>query len=103
VTKVPGQEPTRPEGDARDALGVPHWSTPWQACLLIAKGHTRRTGLAVAGVVGTLLSAVNQGDVLVSGRAGAATWARVAVNYAVPFVVSSVGYLAPFRRPRRRG
>lgn len=79
----------------------PAWSSPWEACLLIARGHTLRTATVVAAVVGTLLSAVNDGGTIVAGRFDTATWVRVATNFLVPFVVASVGYLAPFRQRRR--
>jgi low temperature requirement protein LtrA len=76
---------------------VPPWSTPIDACRLILRGVTFRTCMRVAIVVGTILTAVNQGSVIADGHASAATWIRVGVNYAVPFIVSSIGYLAPFR------
>jgi SAM-dependent methyltransferase len=65
-------------------------------------GRTGRKALPVAAVVGTVLSAVNQGSVIAGGLATASTWIRVGVNYAVPFVVASVGYLAG-RRVRPDG
>lgn len=78
----------------------PSWSSPREACVLIARGHTFRTGVVVASVVGTILSGVNEGAVIASGHLDVSTWARVATNYLVPFVVASVGYLAPFRLRR---
>ncbi len=78
----------------------PSWSSPREACVLIARGHTFRTGVVVASVVGTILSGVNEGAVIASGHLEASTWLRVATNYIVPFVVASVGYLAPFRSRR---
>lgn len=51
------------------------------------------------GVVGTLLSAVNQGDVLLAGDASAATVIKVGVNYVVPFTVASIGFLGARRAP----
>jgi len=81
----------------------PAWSTARECCVLIAKGYTVRTAIRVAAVVGTILSAVNQGSVIASGRFGAITGVRIATNYLVPFIVASIGYLAPFRRPRRTG
>ncbi|MGH8994585.1 MAG: nitrate/nitrite transporter NrtS, partial [Acidimicrobiales bacterium] len=73
----------------------PPWSSPREACVLIARGYTFRTGVVVASVVGTILSSVNEGTLIVSGHVGVSTWARVATNYLVPFVVASVGYFAP--------
>ena len=78
----------------------PPWSSAREACVLIARGHTFRTGVVVASVVGTILSGVNEGAVIASGHLDVSTWVRVATNYLVPFVVASVGYLAPFRRRR---
>lgn len=76
---------------------VPPWSSPVEACRLIFSGVTFATGVRVALVVGTILSVVNQGSVIVGGDATPVSWVRVGVNYLVPFVVSSIGYLAPFR------
>ncbi len=74
------------------------WSTPGQAVWLICCGVTFATASRIALVVGTLLTVVNQGSVLLSGDVGVATWLSVAANYAIPYVVSSLGYLAPFRQ-----
>jgi hypothetical protein len=70
---------------------------------LIFRGVTYRTASRVALVVGTILSAVNQGTVIANGHAVATTWVRVAVNYLVPYTVASIGYLSPFRvaKPHR--
>ena len=78
----------------------PPWSSPSEACVLIAHGYTLRTGVVVASVVGTILSGVNEGTVIASDHLGVSTWARIVTNYLVPFIVASVGYLAPFRRRR---
>lgn len=56
-----------------------------------------RPSARIAAIVGTLLTLVNQGDVLMSGGVDAATAARMAANYAIPYVVSSVGFLASYR------
>jgi hypothetical protein len=53
----------------------------------------------VALVVGTILSAVNQGATIVDGTATWVTWVRVGVNYCVPFCVASIGFLAARRVP----
>ncbi len=83
----------------------------------------RRRTLAIAGCVGTLLVAINQSGPLLSGPRTALLWARVALDYVVPFAVSNLGVLAgthagkspvmpagaepqsggsPLARPRRR-
>jgi hypothetical protein len=84
-------------GPATRPAIVPPWTTRGQACRLVLRGVTFPTCARVALVVGTILTIVNQGSVIVGGDATVATWMRVAVNYVVPFVVSSIGYLAPFR------
>jgi hypothetical protein len=55
------------------------------------------TAWKVAAVVGTFLSVVNQGTVIAGGDVTWATWVRVGVNYLVPFVVASVGFLSACR------
>jgi hypothetical protein len=51
----------------------------------------------IALLVGTLLSLINQGTVILGGQASEATWVRVALNYVVPFCVSSAGFFASQR------
>jgi hypothetical protein len=79
----------------------PTWTTPRQALVLFVHGVTARTAAPTAAVVGTVLSAVNQGSVLAGGHASVITWLRIAVNYVVPFIVSSIGYLSARRTPPR--
>ncbi|HUX03416.1 MAG TPA: nitrate/nitrite transporter NrtS [Acidimicrobiales bacterium] len=81
---------------------VPMWNSPFEGLVLILRGYTLRTAAAVSAVVGTFLSGVNQGSVLISGHVNAAAWIRIATNYVVPFFVSSIGYLAPSRRRRAK-
>lgn len=54
--------------------------------------HLRRT-VRIALVVGLLLTAVNQGAVILSGDATALTWVRCGANFLIPFVVSNLGLL----------
>lgn len=75
----------------------PSWSHPRDAVRLFLSGATLRTAWKVAAVVGTVLSGVNQGTVIAAGDATPVTWGRVAVNYLVPFLVSSVGFLSACR------
>jgi hypothetical protein len=64
-----------------------------RACRYCAqREHLRRTAL-IAIVVGLLLTAINQSDVILGGRATALTWVRCALNFVVPFVVSNLGLL----------
>lgn len=73
------------------------WRTPAQAAWLICRGATFPTASRIALVVGTILTIVNQGAVLASGDHTTSTLLRVAANYVIPYVVSSLGYLASHR------
>jgi hypothetical protein len=55
--------------------------------------NLRRT-LPIALVVGTILTLINQADVIFSGDATGFTWIKVGANFVVPFVVSNLGLLA---------
>jgi hypothetical protein len=79
------------------AAGRPEWSKVRQALLLVARGATLSVAGRVALLVGTVLSAANQGSVIASGDATWVTWLRVGVNYLTPFAVASFGYLAGCR------
>lgn len=59
--------------------------------------HLRRT-VPIAIVVGSVLTAINQLDVILGGGATAATWVKSGANFLVPFVVSNLGLLSG--RPR---
>ncbi len=55
--------------------------------------HLRRT-IRIALVVGTILTLINQLDVILAGDATSITWVKAGLNYCVPFVVSNLGLLA---------
>ena len=55
--------------------------------------HLRRT-VRLALLVGLILTAVNQLQVLLEGRADAATWVRCAANFVIPFIVANLGLLS---------
>jgi hypothetical protein len=63
----------------------------------MVRGATARTALPVALVVGTLLCAVNQGTALLNGDVDVPTIARMVGNYAIPYLVSSLGFLRAHR------
>jgi hypothetical protein len=73
------------------------WTRPVEGVRLILRGRTASTAGPIAVIVGTVLSAVNQGEVIVSGHATTSTWLRIIVNYLVPFIVASVAYLSACR------
>jgi hypothetical protein len=50
-----------------------------------------RRCVVVALVVGTVLSLLNQGDVIVAGRVDRVVALRIIGNYLIPFVVANLG------------
>jgi hypothetical protein len=77
----------------------PPWSQPADAARLFLRGITVRPCVPVAAVVGCVLSAINEGVAVGTGRAGWLTWVQIGLNFVVPFLVSSYGYLAAARVP----
>ena len=64
-----------------------------EACRYCSRpAHLRRT-VKIAIVVGLILTAINQADVIARGHATTATWIRCGLNFVVPFVVSNLGLL----------
>jgi hypothetical protein len=61
--------------------------------------HLVRT-IRIAVIVGTILFAINQLDVVVRGRATAFVWLKVALTYLVPFFTSNLGILVATSRRR---
>jgi len=57
--------------------------------------------ISVALVVGTILVAINQGDVRLSGHLTALVAAKIGLTYMVPFSVSTYSALAANRLPSR--
>ena len=50
-------------------------------------------------VVACVLSAINEGPRISGGHAGWLTWAQIGLNFVVPFLVASYGYLTAARVP----
>ena len=71
----------------------PPRSRPSEMIALFARGTTLRPCLPVAAVVGCVLSAINEGAKIATGHTGWPTWVQVGLNFVVPFLVSSYGYL----------
>jgi len=57
-----------------------------------------RRSIIVAVVVGTILTLLNQGDVLLAGHWNDAMYWKVPLTYCVPFLVASYGALTNSRR-----
>ena len=62
---------------------------------MFLRGATLPSACRIALIIGTWLSLVNQGDLI---RRGEIPWIKVALNFATPFTVASLGYLAARRR-----
>ena len=62
----------------------------------VCRPHLLRTA-AVAVVVGTVLCAINQLDILLAGRATGITWLKIALTYLVPFLVANYGIVTASR------
>jgi len=64
---------------------------------LVRSARRRRVLLRcsiIAVVVGTLLTLVNQFDVLAGGRIDAPLIAKVVANYLIPFIVGNLGAMS---------
>lgn len=61
------------------------------------RAHLART-VRITVVVGLVLNAINESGPIAHGDLGAGTWARVGLNFFVPFVVSNLGLISG--RPR---
>jgi hypothetical protein len=61
--------------------------------ICLRREYLRRT-IKIALVVGTILTIINQLDVIIKGNADTLTWVKCGLNYCVPFVVSNLGLLA---------
>ena len=66
-------------------------------CALLHRPMLRRS-LAAAVVVGTVLTALNQGDNVLSGRWDAALYWKIPLTYCVPFIVATYGALTNSRQ-----
>ena len=81
-----------------ESPAVPTWVSWHRApAVVFYPPHLRKT-VTIALVVGTILFAINQLDVVVRGDATAVVWVKTAVTYLVPFCVSSAGVLVASHR-----
>ncbi len=60
--------------------------------------HLKKTAMT-ALVVGTILFAINQLNVVIDGQATTVVWVKTGVTYLVPFAVANVGILIATHRP----
>jgi hypothetical protein len=69
--------------------------------IVFRREHLRRT-VRIALLVGTILTLINQLDVILRGDATTVTWVKAGLNYCVPFIVSNLGLLAGKRAEAER-
>ncbi len=81
-----------------DVRRLQPWTRPREAVRQVLCGATLRTCAPVALIVGTVLSVVNQGDVLVKGMVDGLIVVKLAANV-IPYITSSTGALLTVRRP----
>jgi len=70
------------------------WTSYRQALEMFLRGATLSSASRIALVVGTWLALINHGERLVHGEI---PWIKIVLDYATPFVVSSLGFLAARR------
>ena len=87
-TSATSPSQSAPRGRGRVAL---------DACAFCLERRNLRRTVSIAIVVGIILTLINQGSVIAAGHATAATWARCALNFIVPFLVSNAGLLSARR------
>ena len=67
------------------------WVSYGQACRIFLSGATAAPATRIALVVGTWLSLMNQGRLIIDGHP---PWVKLVLNYATPFTVATLGFLA---------
>ena len=69
-------------------------------CLLCTLRHwpMLKKSLAACVVVGTLLTALNQGDILLAGAWNSSLWWKIPLTYTVPFMVATYGAMSNNRK-----
>jgi len=79
-----------------EPTAIRHASVRAAIGICCARSNLRRT-IRIALVVGLLLSAINEGDVLLRGDVTSGVALKIAMNFVVPLVVSNLGVLAGTR------
>ena len=80
----------------QDAQSLPAtWETYGEALRLFLRGATLPSATRIMLVVGTWLALMNHGGAILEGSI---PWLKVALDYATPFTVASLGFLAGRRR-----
>jgi hypothetical protein len=62
---------------------------------------TLRRTCIIAVIVGSAITLINEGDLLIDGRVTAGTAVKIVLNFCVPFIVSNLGVVIATRSIRR--
>ena len=73
--------------------------SPWCLRCALIFGPMLRRSFLVAIIVGTILTAINQGNIIAAGDIPAALFWKVPLTYCVPFAVATTGALLNARSP----
>ena len=85
---------------SRPVPGTPIQASELIKCIFCAIRHrpmVKRSCVAAA-VVGTVLTLLNQGDILLSGHWNNALYWKIPLTYCVPFLVATYGALTSSRK-----
>lgn len=70
--------------------------------ILCCEGHVIRRGLKYSIVVGTILTAINQGDVILNGELHASHYLKMLLTFMVPYVVSVLSSVGAIMQMKNR-
>ncbi len=79
------------------------WSSAGQAARIVFGRRNLVRTIGVALVVGSILFAINQLDVVMAGDATTGTWIKSVSTFLVPFVVANYGVLTATRQRHNVG
>ena len=92
------KRPARDQRPVISAQDMPTWSTWREARAVVFYGPHLRKTITVALIVGTVIFAINQLDVVLHDQATTATYLKALLTYLVPFCVSNYGILVATRQ-----
>ena len=88
---------TKADPDATGGLGIRGELTKCLRCSLQHWPMLKKS-LAACVVVGTVLTALNQGDILFAGQWNGSLWWKIPLTYTVPFLVATYGAMSNNRK-----
>lgn len=77
-----------------------NWTSWGEVPRVVTAPANLKRSIAIALVIGTVFVAMNQLDLILSGKATVVVWLKVGLTYLTPLCVSNLGILsATHRRP----